>query len=524
MNRWRQRVQAVLAACAVLMAIAAATTVTATASAKTVSCTTQTAGRYQCTFYPPGDGISGGAPVQDATGKTVGYLNQGYNWIICQASGATVHSGGHYNRWWGYTEANDQHMGWVNAVYASGGSDDGPFSANVPNCGSTYGSPPSSPTPTPTPTPPPAPPPPPGPKPVPCHSIGHGKHQCFFYTGGDGIHSGTPVFVGSKRVGYLNYGNNWVLCQQQGAQFGVGNDTVNVWWAWTEANDHKMGWVNAVFGRGGTNNGKFEGVPGCNGVHGAPPGGKTKPKPKPTPPAPQHNPSTVALGDSYSSGEGNPSYYEKSPCWRSWGAYAWQLTYDLALDITDFEACSGATTSDVLHKQVEGNHVGGLSVSTGVVTLSVGGDDANFSGVLERCLFLTGACKNILRTERALIRNQLPARLDRLYSAIRHRAPNAKVIVLGYPYIFGPCGKGGGTPLLHDATDLLDDTIRTAAQRNHVYFVDPRHAFTGHSECDKDAWINHFYLSEPWVSYHPNEAGWGEDAQLIEKLLWKIGW
>lgn len=499
---------------------------TSAASASDVPCSKLSTGKYQCGFYPAGDGISAGAPVQDSTGTRVGYLNHGANRIVCQASGATVHNGAYYNRWWGYTEANDQHFGWVNAVWASGGSNDGPFSANVPNCGSTYGSPPAAaaPTPTPTPSPTPTPTPAPAPKPVPCHSIGHGKHQCFFYTAGDGIHGGTPVFAGSKRVGYLNYGNNWVLCQQQGAQFGVGNGTVNVWWAWTEANNHKLGWVNAVFGRGGSNNGRFQGVPSCGGAHGTPPGGtKPQPKPKPTP-TPQHNPYTVALGDSYSSGEGNPSYYDKAPCWRSYGAYAWQLTYDLALDITDFEACSGATTSDVLHKQVEGYHVGGLSTSTGVVTLSVGGDDANFSGVLKRCLFLKGACENILRTERALIRNQLPGRLDTLYRAITHAAPNAKVIVLGYPYIFGPCGKSGGVPLLHDATDLLDNTIRAATRRNRVYFVDPRAAFTGHSECDKDAWINHLYVSEPWVSYHPTEAGWGEDAQLIEKLLWRIGW
>jgi GDSL-like Lipase/Acylhydrolase family len=190
---------------------------------------------------------------------------------------------------------------------------------------------------------------------------------------------------------------------------------------------------------------------------------------------------TVALGDSYSSGLGNTTCYEKAPCWRSYGAYAWQLSLDLALDITDFEACAGATTSSVLHDQVKGSHVGGLSVSTGVVTLSVGGNDADFIGILGRCLVAKSWCENQLRKERGVIRN-------------------------------------------HGATDLLDDTIRAATQRNHVYFVDPRAAFTGHSECDKDAWINHFYGGEPQVCFHPSPAGWSVDANLIEKLLWRIGW
>ena len=170
----------------VLTALAASIASAASASAASVPCTKLTAGSYQCTFYPAGDGIHGGAPVQDSTGKLVGYLNHGHNWIICQASGATVHSGGYYNRWWGYTEANDQHMGWVNAVYASGGSNDGPFAAAVPNCGETYGSPPTAtapPAPTPTPTPTPTP------KRVPCTATGHGHYTCTFYRAG----MGTPV-------------------------------------------------------------------------------------------------------------------------------------------------------------------------------------------------------------------------------------------------------------------------------------------------------------------------------------------
>ena len=82
--------------------------------------------------------------------------------------------------------------------------------------------------------------------------------------------------------------------------------------------------------RGGANNGQFQDVPNCNGTHGYPPGASA-PKPKPKPP---HDPYTVALGDSYSSGLGSVTYYEKAPCWRSYGAYAWQLSLDLALDIT----------------------------------------------------------------------------------------------------------------------------------------------------------------------------------------------
>jgi lysophospholipase L1-like esterase len=504
----RRRMRIVTAVAAMMMSAA----VTSTAAASDVPCSKLSAGRYQCTFYPPGDGLSAGAPVQDATGTRVGYLNHGSNWIDCQASGATVHNGAFYNRWWGYTEANDQHFGWVNAVWASGGSNDGPFAAIVPSCGSTYGSPPSAsaPAPAPTPAPPPAPR---APAPVPCHSIGHGKHACFFYPAGDGIHGGAPVYHGTTRVGYLNHGSNWVICQQTGAQYGIGNGTVNVWWAYTEANDHRWGWVNAVFGRGGDDNGRFQGVPNCNGAHGYPPGA-TRPRPKPTP-LPRN---MVALGDSYSAGEGtspNSGY----PCFRSQKAYGWLVASALGYDLTGFGACGGATTGSVLSDQVQA-----LNASTTLVTMSVGGNDADFAGVLGRCAaslgIFTGPCKNIIKKESAEIRTQIPGRLDTLYSAIRTDAPHARVVIVGYPYIFyGACDKSAPLQWLNPPTDLLDNTIRAAAQRHGFTFVDVRGPFKGHSACDRDAWINHLYTHDPYRSFHPNEAGYREEAKLIEAAL-----
>lgn len=115
-----------------------------------VPCTSAGGGKYDCSFYPAGNGISGGAPVQGAKGGVVGYLNHGTNWVTCQAQGATVHSGAYYNDWWAYTEANDGHWGWVNAVYASGGDNNGPF-GSVPGCSSAHGSPPLNTTTTPPP-------------------------------------------------------------------------------------------------------------------------------------------------------------------------------------------------------------------------------------------------------------------------------------------------------------------------------------------------------------------------------------
>ncbi len=128
-------------------------------AAAPVPCSSIGGGKYNCTFYVAGNGISGGAPVQ-AGGATVGYLHKGTNWVICQQVGGRVTSGPYFNSNWAWTLADNNKWGWVNAVYASGGDNDGPFGGGVPNCNNAHGAPPGG-----SGGPPPPPPPAPGPAP-----------------------------------------------------------------------------------------------------------------------------------------------------------------------------------------------------------------------------------------------------------------------------------------------------------------------------------------------------------------------
>jgi SLT domain-containing protein len=242
-----------------------------------VPCSDIGGGKHQCSFYPAGDGISGGAPVQAHDGGRVGYLNHGNNWVICEAVGSSLSSGPYTNYWWAWTEANNGHWGWVNALYGQGGENDGDF-GGVPPCDGSQGSPPGAAAPAP-------PPPPSGPAPVPCSPTAGGKFNCNFYMAGNGISGGTPVQAGDgHRVGYLNVGTNWVVCQSTGAEVAIGPDHNN-WWAWTEADNGNWGWVNAVYGGGGANDGPFAGVPACGGAHGSPPNGGGGAPPPPPPPS-----------------------------------------------------------------------------------------------------------------------------------------------------------------------------------------------------------------------------------------------
>ena len=132
-----------LAAACLLAALVPAA---AQAAPAPVPCTAIGDGRYECDWYRPGDGISGGSIVQFG-GRTVGYLHQGRNWIVCQQKGARVHNReGDQNEWYGWTlsDGSPGRWGWASPLDARGGDDFGAF-AGVPDCGGAHGPAPSTP-------------------------------------------------------------------------------------------------------------------------------------------------------------------------------------------------------------------------------------------------------------------------------------------------------------------------------------------------------------------------------------------
>lgn len=219
----------------------------------------------------------------------------------------------------------------------------------------------------------------------------------------------------------------------------------------------------------------------------------------------------VALGDSYSSGTGTRSYYD-SGCQRSNYSYAEIIDDERPNTTVDLVACSGAKAGDVLAKQVSA-----LSRSTRWASITIGGNDAGFSGVITSCALPSWAsnCDAKIDAAQTYIRNTLPGKLASVYSAIRSRAPNATVVVLSYPRLFmgEDCNAGtffgsGEMTRMNQTADLLRDRIRAAAQAQGSRFVfkDAIGSFTGHAVCSSAAWLNG--LSSPiGESYHPNRSG-----------------
>jgi lysophospholipase L1-like esterase len=227
-------------------------------------------------------------------------------------------------------------------------------------------------------------------------------------------------------------------------------------------------------------------------------------------PAHAAGPAYVALGDSYSSGVGTRTYIsDGTSCQRSVYAYPYLVAqaHGYALN---FQACSGATTSTVTS-----NQLGALSSTTRYVTISVGGNDAGFSSVITECALPGWAsdCAGKVATANSFITNTLPGRLNTLYASIRSKAPNAKVVVVGYPRLFNGEDCNAATffspddeTRLNATADLMNSKISAAAAAKGFTFANPTSRFIGHAVCGSPEWLNG--LSNPTSeSYHPNRTG-----------------
>jgi lysophospholipase L1-like esterase len=218
--------------------------------------------------------------------------------------------------------------------------------------------------------------------------------------------------------------------------------------------------------------------------------------------------SYVALGDSYSSGDGAGNYSGGS-CLQSANAYPvlWHAAHGGAFAN---ETCAGATTSDVLASQL-----GVLSAGTTLVSITIGGNDVGFTSVMETCVLRSNsACVTAVQNAENQAQSSLPGALDNVLSAIASRAPSARVVVLGYPEFYDLARSSGCIGLsttkrtvLNQGADVLDSVIQAAAGRHGDAFVDVKPYFAGHQICDSGSYL----ISVDWLnltdSYHPNASG-----------------
>lgn len=248
------------------------------------------------------------------------------------------------------------------------------------------------------------------------------------------------------------------------------------------------------------------------------------------PAAAQSNSGTVqyvALGDSYAAGQGGGDYI--NDCLESPNGYPYLLDHRRRIDLRDNVACTGATTTTVASTQLSA-----LTGDTELVTLTVGAADLGLSTVLTAC---TAGTQEQCLTAIANAESQLPTlagNLVSLYTQVAIRAPNALIVVTGYPYLFDldqplDCDEPTTDIMvqINCATAALNATIQqavtlaqTADPDINIIYVDVTDEFAGHGIGSKQPFI---HATGP-DAYHPNAAGYRAYAKAIFtaiKSVWK---
>lgn len=239
----------------------------------------------------------------------------------------------------------------------------------------------------------------------------------------------------------------------------------------------------------------------------------------------------VALGDSYSAAPGVPTTSLAGGCLRSDHDYPHLLAAaDPRLRLTDV-TCSGATTSDLSHRQ----RIQQVSVppqlfavkpSTRLVTLGIGGNDLGLFGTLlgwclqggQECI---GGLTGRVRHDLAVIEGNLVGALR----AVHRRAPRATVVLVGYPQLI-PADHVGCAGLQVDPAVLafvgrlierFSAMMARAARAGGATYLDLIAPSAGHDICSMSPWVNGRQPTNLAIAFHPLPA----EQQAVAGLLLK---
>ncbi|MBL7252933.1 SGNH/GDSL hydrolase family protein [Paractinoplanes lichenicola] len=244
----------------------------------------------------------------------------------------------------------------------------------------------------------------------------------------------------------------------------------------------------------------------------------------------------VALGDSYSSGEGTylaNSGYDKGTtenCHRSDLGWARMLTTDPALNLTlgngqsaiaGHIACSGAVKK---HLVSEGQHsdrsqvqqLAAMSPRPALATVTIGGNDAGFSTVAKAC-FKNYKCFDEISSARKKIETM---ELRSVYTTLRSHVANGRLVVVGYPRLFDTsfaaytkhCSWAPFESLgkMNDLVVAMNKKIRAEADAAGVDYVDVQESLKGHELCTGKSWVRSITIASGkynTLSAHPLREG-----------------
>jgi lysophospholipase L1-like esterase len=277
----------------------------------------------------------------------------------------------------------------------------------------------------------------------------------------------------------------------------------------------------------------------------------------------------VGIGDSYSSGEGNPPFdagtdaafkpipYEAirravlqgnwnqvgrllnfskpvpNSCHRSPSSWQRKLDVSIHYAMEKHVACSQADSKAMQEPFKETDSqletLKHLNPQPDLIVLTAGGNDAGFGTMVGACYLAghTGACPAAIAFTDYQIARTLPSKLTALYDKIHKAAPQSKILVVGYPNIVGngvtstarcPWIDRSNLNLMRRTAARMDSalasTVAKVAAKDNISYVSTLDALRGHELCTGDSWVRAIHLEPPYSqtgayanSAHPNARG-----------------
>jgi hypothetical protein len=249
----------------------------------------------------------------------------------------------------------------------------------------------------------------------------------------------------------------------------------------------------------------------------------------------------VALGDSYSAASGvlPPDLSAPLQCLRSTRNYPHVIAKETGAQLTDV-TCGAAETSHYFEPQYPGMkpQLDAVKTDTQLVTMTIGGND---SGVFINAILSCGTaglttlgqgspCKDRYGSSfEDTIRDTTYPALVKALGAVRTKAPQARVAILGYPWIM-PASGGcflkmpvavGDVPYGRGIQATLNDAVRRAAAATGATYVNMNKVSEGHDACKSIGvrWVEPVLQGTNPVIVHPNALGEAEMAAQAIKVL-----
>ncbi|WP_096906686.1 SGNH/GDSL hydrolase family protein [Dietzia sp. WMMA184] len=272
----------------------------------------------------------------------------------------------------------------------------------------------------------------------------------------------------------------------------------------------------------------------------------------------------VALGDSYAAvGKIAPGAWGAGPvaCVRTDDAYPTVVARELGVGTFVNASCGGAVADDFTAVGRTGAppQFDALDADTDLVSMTIGGNDVGFAAVIVACALRpntapellplvdgataslskgfdpTAGCADVIDRQAAQALQDLDQRMDAVYAGIAERAPQARVVTVGYlaavpeddriieqspacaPFMaISPEERAK----VRGFQDSINRVVRDAAERNGATVVIPDEP--GHSMCTppENRWVDFTGLETGAVPVHPTTAG---HAHVADRVLAALG-